>query len=106
MDTRPCDAAVALAEGADLLVCESTFLDADEDLARRRGHLTARQAAWVAAEAGARRLVLTHFSQRYHDGSAFAAEASQVFADVIAAEDLSCIPVPPLPHPPAPFDAG
>ena len=65
MDTRLCDAVYALAEGADLLVVESTFLDEDADLARAYGHLTARQAATVAAECGVRRLVLTHFSQRY-----------------------------------------
>jgi ribonuclease BN (tRNA processing enzyme) len=35
MGTGPCDAAISLADGADLLVCESTFLDADQDLARR-----------------------------------------------------------------------
>src|SRR5205814_262439 len=59
MDTRLCDAAFALAAGADLVVCESTFLERDADLAAAYGHLTAAQAARVAAEAGARRLVLT-----------------------------------------------
>ena len=44
MDTRLCDGAVALAEGADLLVCESTFLERDADLAAAYGHLTAVQA--------------------------------------------------------------
>ena len=67
MDTRLCDAVFALADGADLLVVESTFLDEDAVLARDHGHLTARQAATVAAECGVRRLVLTHFSQRYPD---------------------------------------
>ena len=67
MDTAVCDAAVMLADGADLAVCESTFLDADIEFARRYRHLTARQAAWIAAEAGARKLVLSHFSQRYDD---------------------------------------
>lgn len=95
MDTRLCDAAFALAEGADLLVCESTFLSADEALARDYKHLTAAQAARIAAEAGARRLVLTHFSQRYPDASAFLAEAQAVFPDVVVASDLQRIPVPP-----------
>ena len=95
MDTRWCDAAVALAAGADLLVCEATFAEADGALAGRYGHLTAGQAALVAAEAGARRLVLTHFSQRYPEEQRLADEARAVFPDVVAAGDLARIPVPP-----------
>jgi ribonuclease Z len=78
----------------DLLVCESTFLSSDEALAREYGHLTAAQAARVAAEAGARRLVLTHFSQRYHDEVPFLEEASTLFHDVVVARDLLRVPVP------------
>jgi ribonuclease Z len=95
MDTRLCDGAVALAEGADLLVCESTFLECDADLAAAYGHLTAAQAARLAVEAGARRLVLTHFSQRYPDDAAFAAEAGEIFPDVVVVRDLDRVPVPP-----------
>lgn len=95
MDTAVCDAAVELAAGADLLVCESTFLSEHADLARRHGHLTAAQAAGIAAEAGASRLVLTHFSQRYDDPEAFRRQAEEVFPDVIVAEDLDRVPLPP-----------
>jgi ribonuclease Z len=94
MDTGLCDAAFELAEDADLVVCESTFLTRDADLAAGYGHLTAAQAARIAAEAGARRLVLTHFSQRYTDDAEFAAEAGEVFGDVVVARDLDRIPVP------------
>jgi ribonuclease Z len=94
MDTRLCDGAVALAEGVDLLVCESTFLDADQDMATAYGHLTARQAATLAREAGARLLVLTHFSQRYPDSRVFLEEAAAVFPDVVVAADLDVVPVP------------
>jgi ribonuclease Z len=94
MDTAQCEAAVRLAAGADLLVTESTFLEAEKDLATAYGHLTAAQAATIAAEAGARRLVLTHFSQRHQDESEFAAEARPIFADVVAARDLTWVPVP------------
>lgn len=94
MDTAWCDAAVELADGADLVVCESTFLDADAQLAERYGHMTARQAGRLAAAAGARRLVLTHFSQRYPDDQAFADEAGQEFDDVIVAHDLAHIELP------------
>ena len=95
MDTRLCDGVFALADGVDLLVIESTFLSEDAALARRFGHLTARQAASVAAECGVRRLVLTHFSQRYPDPSAFAEEARQVYdGDLVVAEDLQVVAVP------------
>lgn len=97
MDTRLCDAAVELAAGTDLLVCEATFLADDQGLADAYGHMTAAQAAWLAREAGVRRLVLSHFSQRYPDGDRFLAEASPIFPDVIVANDLDVIPVPPRP---------
>ncbi len=67
MDTGLCDGVYALAEHADLLVIEATFLESEAALAAEVGHLTAGQAARVAAESGVRRLVLTHFSQRYAD---------------------------------------
>ncbi|ASW53686.1 ribonuclease Z [Plantactinospora sp. KBS50] len=95
MDTGLCDNVYALAEGADLLVIESTFRTADAKLANDYGHLTAAQAARVAAESGVRRLVLTHFSQRYPDVRGFLDEARAEFpGDVSVAEDLSRFPLP------------
>ncbi|MFT4976998.1 MAG: ribonuclease Z [Myxococcota bacterium] len=94
MDTRLCDAAFELAQGADLLVCESTYLSSEEREAHDHGHMTAAQAARVAAESGARRLVLTHFSQRYPDTNAFLEEARPIHEDVIAVRDGDVVPVP------------
>ncbi len=95
MDTRLCDAVYALADGVDLLVIEATFVSRDSDLAARYGHLTARQAARVAAECGVRRLVLTHFSQRYTSTREHHDEAAEVFdGDLVMAEDLARIRVP------------
>ncbi|MFG3257941.1 ribonuclease Z [Streptomyces sp. NPDC048172] len=96
MDTRLCDGVHALAEGCDLLVIESTFLHEDAALASESGHLTARQAGAVAAEAGVRHLVLTHFSQRYSDAGAFAREARSAGfeGELTVAEDLTRVPVP------------
>ncbi len=95
MDTRLCEGVQALAEGADLLVIEATFLAADGHLAEEHGHLTATQAAKAAAAAGVRTLVLTHFSQRYPDLEAHLAEAREHFdGDVVVAQDLARIPVP------------
>lgn len=95
LDTAWCAGALELADGVDLLLCESTFLSADEDLAERYGHLTARQAGRLAAEAGARMLVLTHFSRRYGAEDAFAEEAAREFdGEIVPAADLDRIPLP------------
>ncbi|MCM2578945.1 ribonuclease Z [Streptomyces meridianus] len=96
MDTRMCDAVPALAEGCDMLVIESTFLDGDIRLAEEHGHLTAGQAASVAKRAGVRHLVLTHFSQRYPDPSVFEdqARAAGFDGELTVARDLLHVPLP------------
>ncbi|MFE0100155.1 ribonuclease Z [Streptomyces sp. NPDC059009] len=96
MDTRLCDGVYALAEGCDMLVIESTFLDEDRQLASDHGHLTAGQAAAVARESGVRHLVLTHFSQRYPDPDDFArqARAAGFEGELTVAQDLMRVPVP------------
>ncbi|MFI8516954.1 ribonuclease Z [Streptomyces sp. NPDC085481] len=96
MDTRLCDGVYALAEGADMLVIESTFLDEDVRLATDHGHLTAGQAAAVAREAGVRHLVLTHFSQRYADPGEFERQArgAGFEGELSIAQDLMRVPVP------------
>jgi ribonuclease Z len=99
MDTRLCDGVYELADRADMLVIESTFLTEDAALGAEHGHLTARQAARVAAESGVRTLVLTHFSQRYTDPSAFEREAREEFSgELYVAEDLMRVPVPKRRH--------
>ncbi|MEU8623113.1 ribonuclease Z [Streptomyces sp. NPDC048623] len=96
MDTRLCDGVHALAEGADMLVIESTFLDEDARLAVDHGHLTAGQAAAVARDAGVRHLVLTHFSQRYTEPGEFErqARAAGFEGELSIAQDLMRVSVP------------
>lgn len=97
MDTRLCEGVHVLAEGCDLLVIESTFLDEDEHLAKDHGHLTAGQAGAAAAGAGVRHLVLTHFSQRYTDAEeTFEAQARAAgfTGEITVARDLQRVPMP------------
>ena len=95
MDTAVCNGARWLAQRADLLVCEATYATADGELAEAYGHLTARDAGRIAAGGHARRLVLTHFSQRYADLTPLLQEARAEHDDVVLARDLERIPVPP-----------
>ncbi len=87
-DTGPCDELVELARDADLLLCEAAFLESGTnppDL-----HLTGKQAGVAAAEAGVRRLVLTHIPP-WNDEQATLVEAREAYAGPIdlAATGLS-----------------
>jgi ribonuclease Z len=92
MDTLPCQAAIVLARGAKLFLCESTYLESHRDLAEKHRHLTAKQAAEMAKAAGAEMLVLTHFSARYQDAEVFAQEAKSIFSNTFVAEDFRVFP--------------
>ncbi|MEX1164412.1 MAG: ribonuclease Z [Nitriliruptor sp.] len=97
MDTRDGDGARACADSADLLIIEATFLDDQRELAEEVGHLTAGQAAAIGRDAGARRVVLTHLSQRYPDLDGHLEEARAVAPDLdlTVASDLDVVPFPP-----------
>lgn len=94
VDTRPCAAAVHLAKGAKMLLCESTYLDKEKKLANEYMHMTALQAAELAKKAEVQTLILTHFSARYRDPEELAIEARTVFPNTFAAEDLRKFPFP------------
>lgn len=74
-------------QGSDLLCLESTFADELVDLARERQHLTAGQAAQLAAHAGVRQLLLTHISARYKEPQLLLDQAIAYFPNVTIATD-------------------
>jgi ribonuclease Z len=97
-DTIFSESSIELARDADLLIHEATYVEQDEALARRGGHSTAQMAARVAAEAGVRKLIITHFSQRYARGNevepeALLAEARAVFPATEMAHDFMTVEV-------------
>jgi len=88
IDTRYCQNALDIAKGAKLLLCESTYLNSEKELAYNHYHMTATQAATLAKKAGVNKLILTHFSARYPNSKVFEEEAKQIFANSFAADDL------------------
>jgi ribonuclease Z len=80
-DTAPSDQVAALVQGVDLLYHEATFTAAHLAEAAISYHSTAAQAAEIARRAGAKRLLLGHFSGRYADEQQHLAEATAIFAD-------------------------
>lgn len=97
IDTKMCKEAVEIAKDALILLCESTYLEEDKELAERNSHLTAKQAALIAKNAKAKKLVLTHYSARYLDHKLFENEAKEIFPNTVAATDLMHIPFPKNP---------
>lgn len=91
-DAGRTDNLVDEARGADALVIEATYLEVEAEMARRFGHLTAAQAALLAAEAGVRELWLTHISRRYREAEVLA-EAQATFPNVQVARDFDRIKV-------------
>ncbi|MEG1564405.1 MAG: ribonuclease Z [Bacteroides sp.] len=77
--------------GVDLLFHEATFAEAEGARARETYHSTAAQAADIALKAGAKRLVIGHFSARYEDEQVLLEEASAVFPQTILARENLCI---------------
>jgi ribonuclease Z len=92
-DTAPVETVQVLAEGADLLVHEATFLEDERDRAADTLHSTARQAGEIAQAADVRLLALTHVSPRYF-GPELAREAREVFDRVVVPKDFDVIEVP------------
>jgi ribonuclease Z len=72
---------------ADMLVIESTYLDEEAEMAADFAHLTARQAAELAVQAGVKNLILTHISRRYRERDVLA-EARAVFPQAMVARDF------------------
>jgi ribonuclease Z len=71
----------------DVLYHESTFLQSEENLAKKTLHSTAKEAALIALKANAKQLVLGHYSTRYESIEMFKQEAETVFPNVLLGDD-------------------
>lgn len=87
-DTILCNKCDKLVKNADLLISESAFCTDHEEKAEEYKHMTARQAALLASRAGVKKLVLTHFSQRYETTKPLLEDAKEVFENVECSYDF------------------
>ena len=94
LDTVLNDNCYKISENADLLICESTYLDSDAEKAEEYLHMTAEKAAGIAKKSKVKKLILIHLSQRYeYKEKLVLAEAKKIFKEVIVGEDLMKIEI-------------
>ena len=93
LDTLPCKNAYALAENADLLVCEATYKADLEEKSSEYFHMTTKEAASIANKMNVERLIVTHLSARYKDAKEVEKEAQGLFYNVVCAHDFMKIKV-------------
>lgn len=86
-DVGRTDEIINVAQNADALVIESTYLQAEAQMARDFAHMTAQQAALLAVNAGVENLILTHISRRYRERDILS-EAQTVFPNTDVARDF------------------
>ena len=95
-DTRFTARSSEFAKNSDVVVHESTFNKNEAKLARAYFHSTTQQAASIAKEAKARKLMLTHISARYlaKEAKELEAEAQEIFPNTQLARDFDIIDIP------------
>lgn len=86
-DTAYTESILPHLKDVDLLYHEATFLDSEAERAAETFHSTAKQAATIAQKAGAKKLILGHFSSRYKDLNEFKKEAEEIFQPVVIPTD-------------------
>lgn len=95
-DTKKHPNSEKLAKNTDVLVHEGTFGHEEADLAKQYNHSTTTQAAQIAKEADAKKLLLTHFSSRYlyKDLKELEKEARKIFPNTYVMKDLQEVSIP------------
>jgi ribonuclease Z len=80
-------------QNVDTIYHESTYGNDNRQRAEKYFHSTAEQAAMVARDAHAKKLILGHFSSRYNDENQLLAEAQAVFPNTVLAQEMAVIDV-------------
>ena len=92
-DTRYLETILPIIENVDVLYHEATFLHELKEMADYTGHTTALEAARIARKANVGKLILGHFSNRYHDLNVFTDEAREVFANTFLPKALEAVKI-------------
>ena len=92
-DTRYLESILPIIENVDVLYHEATFLHELKEMADYTGHTTALEAARIARKANVGKLILGHFSNRYHDLNVFTDEAREVFANTFLPKALEAFKI-------------
>ncbi len=87
-DTRPTNLFAEEAKDCDVMIHEATVMVDLADRGLEFGHSSAAAAAEIAKKAGAKKLILTHFSNRYEDLGEIESEARMIFPNTTAAYDF------------------
>ena len=95
-DTRPTEAIVDAAQGADLLVHEATYPDGYANTAMKHKHSTVTEAANLGVKAGVGALALTHMAHRYTKLNPLK-EAETIFPQVLIPSPLDTFSIEPVP---------
>ena len=95
-DSLPCPDIAAEVSGSDLFICEGMFETGLAENAHEKKHMTAKEAALIAAKAGGiRRLALIHYSPRYNEQNlkGLLAEAKEIFPETVLCRDRMVFPI-------------
>lgn len=92
-DTRYLESIIPIIKNVDVLYHESTFLHDLKKMADYTGHTTALEAAKIARKANVKKLILGHFSNRYHDLSVFLNEACEIFPETHLPKQLEAVKI-------------
>ncbi|MBV2223217.1 MAG: ribonuclease Z [Cloacibacterium sp.] len=92
-DTRYLESIIPIIKNVDVLYHEATFLHDLKEMADYTGHTTALEAAKIARKANVKKLILGHFSNRYHDLSVFLNEACEIFPETYLPEQLEAVKI-------------
>ena len=93
LDTRFTKNAIELAKNADLLISECVFANDLQELASNYKHMSAHDAAKIAERAKVKKLILTHFSQRYKNVKDLLADAKEVFKNTETSKDFMIVKI-------------